>query len=298
MTQPDPRLSACLTFDFDAMSSWVGAFKTGQVTAISRGEFGGFALPRILALLRKHEIRATFFVPGHSALAFPDLVRAMHDQGHEIGHHGWVHQDPAEFDDAGERADFECGMEALERVLGTRPVGFRSPGAGFTERTLDILLENGIVYDSSFSASDFTPYYLRRGDRWSLTEPYEFGEPSEIVEICFAWSLDDFPHFEFVPGFGRQQPPSAVEEVWRGEFDYAYANVPGGFYDLCMHPQAIGRGHRLMMLERLIEHIKGHDEVVFESVGDYVQRWKDANPLDRWLASNPFHAHQGTRLRS
>ena len=88
---------------------------------------------------------------------------------------------------------------------------------------------------------------------------------TELVEVLLTWALDDFPHFEFVPGFGRQQPPSAVEEVWRGEFDYAYANAPGGFYDLCMHPQAIGRGHRLMMLERLIGRIKNHDGVVFET---------------------------------
>src|SRR5262249_13951139 len=179
------------------MSAWIGTLKSNNPAAISRGEFGSFVIPRIMEMLTRQDVRATFFIPGHTALAYPGLVCRIRDEGHEIGHHGWVHENPADFDAAGEREIFERGLEALDRAAGVRPRGYRSPGADLSVNSIDILLEYGIVYDTSCSASDFTPYYLRRGDRWSTTEPYQFGKPCELLEIPFSWGLDDFPHFEF-----------------------------------------------------------------------------------------------------
>jgi peptidoglycan/xylan/chitin deacetylase (PgdA/CDA1 family) len=278
----------CLTFDFDATSVWVGTLQSNNPAMISRGEFGPFAIPRILEMLKRQGVRATFFVPGHTALAYPQRVREIAEAGHEIGHHGWVHENPANFDADGERAVFEKGLEALDRVAGVRPRGYRSPGADLSVNSIDILLEYGMVYDTSCSGTDFTPYYLRKGDRWSTTEPYVFGEPSELVEIPFSWGLDDFPHFEFTQGWSTEQsPPSVVREIWQGEFDYAYENGPGGVYDLCMHPQAIGRGSRLTMVERLVEYMKSKPGVVFEPMIEYAERWKAANPVDEWKAANP-----------
>jgi peptidoglycan/xylan/chitin deacetylase (PgdA/CDA1 family) len=286
-----PRLSVCLTFDFDALSPWALGMAGRNVAALSRGEFGAVAVPRILALLERHEIPATFFVPGHTALAYPDLVRSIRDAGHELGHHGWVHEPLSELDPAEEREVLQRGLDALDRVAGVRPAGYRAPNVDVSVSTVEILLEHGFVYDASFSGSDFEPYYLRRGDRFPPDGEYVFGESTELVGIPFAWHLSDFQFFEFVPGVtARQDPPSAVYEIWAGELEWAHANVPGGVYDLTMHPQAIGRGYRLTMVERLIELAKGLDGARFERLGDYAARWRSEHPLAEWLASDPVHA--------
>ena len=286
----EPRLSVCLTFDFDALSVHLGTMQTTSPASLARGEFGPFAVPRILKLLADYAIPATFFVPGHTGLAYPDVVRLIHDGGHEIGHHGFVHENPAALDEATERSVFELGMETLAKVAGVTPRGYRSPGADLSSHSIDILVENGMVYDATLCGSDFTPYYVRQGDVPAFDAPFQFGEPSNLVEIPFSWGLDDWPHLEFAPGWSTgQKPPSAVEEIWRTEFDYAYANVPGGVYDLCMHPQIIGRGSRLEMLRRLIEHMAAQPGVVFESVVTYAERWREAHPLEAWRLEPSVH---------
>lgn len=289
----EARLTVCLTFDFDATSVWISGGSKNPAE-ISRGEFGAVAVPRILRLLDKHEAPATFFVPGHTALAYPELVRDIAAAGHEIGHHGWVHENPAHFDADGERANFVRALEALDQVAGVRPVGFRSPAVDLSVNTVDILHEHEMVYDSSCQGSDFTPYYLRQGDRWSTTEPYEFGESVDLVEVPFSWILDDFPQFEFEQGFSYAMgSPSKVREIWQDEFDYAYANSPGGVFNLCMHPQVIGRGHRITMLDELVGYMSAHEGVVFSRMDHYAHQWRAANPLDAWLATSPVHARRG-----
>lgn len=287
------RLSCCFTFDFDALSSWIGSWKTDNPSAISRGEFGAVVgLSRILDLLKRHEVQATFFVPGHTADAYPTLVRQIREDGHEVGHHGWVHENPADFDRDGERKNLERGIEAIERAAGVRPTGYRSPAWDFSRNTVDILLEYGFEYDSSCMANDFYPYYLRKDDEWPATEPYVFGEITELIESPVYWTLDDFPLVEFVLGANTGlAPPSKVEEIWQSEFDYAYANCLGGLYNLTMHPQYIGRGHRMLMLERLVEYFKSHEGVVFETLSEYVGRWKEHNPVSQWKVDNPLYVN-------
>jgi peptidoglycan/xylan/chitin deacetylase (PgdA/CDA1 family) len=284
-------LSACLTFDFDALSPWVFEMAEGNVAALSRGEFGAVAVPRILDLLERHEIRTTFFVPGHTALAYPALVRRIAEAGHEIGHHGWVHEGLTRLEPDQEREYLIRGLDALDRVAGVRPRGYRAPGVEVSVNTVDILLEHEFSYDASFSGSDFEPYYLRHGDRFPTDGAYEFGESVDLVGIPFSWGLSDFQYFEFVPGVTvRQDTPSAVYEIWHAELEWAHQNVPGGVFDLTMHPQAIGRGHRLVMLEKLIEAAKTLDGVVFEPLAAYAERWRSAHPLEEWLATGPIHA--------
>ena len=284
-----PRLTCCLTFDFDAMSVWIGSYKSANPSEISRGEFGAVAVPRLLALLDRHGVPGTFCVPGHTARAYPDLVKRIHDAGHEIAHHGWVHENPADFDAAGERANMEKGFEALDKACGVRPLGYRSPAWDFSDNTVDILREFGFLYDSSLMGDDYTPYYMRSGDKAPADAPYVFGEPVDVVELPVTWTLDDFPYFELDDAGGGLKPASHVEEIWRDEFAFAYDSVPGGIYNLTMHPQVIGRGHRLTMLDRLIGHFARHADVAFDTLGGYAKRWAEANPLDAWLASGSIH---------
>jgi peptidoglycan/xylan/chitin deacetylase (PgdA/CDA1 family) len=288
-----PRLSVCFTFDFDALSPWVFDMAAGNVAALSRGEFGAVAVPRILELLERHALPATFFVPGHTALAYPDLVRHIRDAGHEIGHHGWVHEGAAQLEPAKEREFLQRGLDALDRVAGARPVGYRAPGVEVSVNTVDLLVEQGFLYDASFSGSDYEPYYLRHGDRFPPDGEYVFGESVDLVGVPFSWGLSDFQYFEFVPGVTvRQDAPSTVFEIWHGELTWAHANAPGGVFDLTLHPQVIGRGPRLAMLERLIEAAKELDGVVFERLGDYAAGWRLLHPLDDWLATRPIHARR------
>jgi peptidoglycan-N-acetylglucosamine deacetylase len=283
----DSTHSVCLTFDFDGMSIWIGSFQSNNPSMISRGEFGTIGLQRILRLLEKHDAPATFFVPGHTAWAWPDLVKQIVDAGHEVGHHGWVHENPAKLDIAAEREVMERGFEALDHAAGIRPIGYRSAAWDFSPNTIDLLLEYGLTYSSSCMANDFYPYYLRKGDKWSTTEPYQFGELIDLVEISPSWGLDDFPPLEYVwganPGLST---PTAVEELWRAEFDYMVDNCPGGVYNLTCHPQFIGRGSRITMLERLVGHFDGAG-VRFERLRDAAARFRAENPLEEWAANNP-----------
>jgi peptidoglycan/xylan/chitin deacetylase (PgdA/CDA1 family) len=286
-----PRVSACLSFDFDAMSVWINPFRARDLSTISRGEFGAVAIGRILSLLEDRGIRSTFFVPGHTACAFPELIEDIVAGGHEIGHHGWVHELPAQLDAGEERRAFERGMEVLEEIVGRRPVGYRAPGSAITATTVGLLVEHELLYDSSCFGDDLSPYYLRRGDRWSRVGPYAFGESCDVVEMPISWSRDDFPAFEFVPrAAGGSSSPSAVLEAWQGDFDYAHRTGGDALYTLVLHPQTIGRGHRILMLEALLDHMQAHEDVRFTTLADHAARWREANPLATWTADQRVHA--------
>lgn len=281
------NLTCCITFDFDGMSSWVGSAKSQNPSTISRGQFGAVAIPRILDLLDRFKVRSSFAIPGHTAYAFPNVVAAICERGHEVVHHGWVHENPADFDEAGERRNLDEGLRALERVAGVRPRGYRSPSWGFSHRTVELLIEYGFDYDSSCMGHDHYPYYLRSGDRWSLDAAYEFGRVTDLIELPVTWGLDDFPVSDHVPGFNQGlNAPSAVEEIWRGDFEYADAHSHGGVFILTLHPQTSGRGNRMLMLERLLGHFSAHD-VIFSTMRDYVSSWKAANPRAAWEVANP-----------
>ncbi len=276
-------VTVCLSFDFDAMSSWIYGYRTKSPNALSRGEFGAVGAQRLIRLLQERDMPSTWFVPGHSAEAFPEIIESLLEHGHEIGHHGYCHEDPSHMERDEELSVLERGIDVLVGMTGAAPTGYRCPSGSFSEHTLGFLLDHGFRYDSSMMADDFTPYYCRVGDQVAVDKPFVFGEPIDIVEIPFAWSLDDHPFFEHTRSRRGINPgladPDRVYAVWRGDFDYLYNKLGEGVFTLTMHPQVIGRGHRLLMLERLLDDIAAHADVEFKTMGRYVESWSQAHPL-------------------
>jgi peptidoglycan/xylan/chitin deacetylase (PgdA/CDA1 family) len=272
--------TVCLTFDFDAISLWLGPFSAQSPSMISRGEFGVVAAKRILDLLKRYDIKTTWFVPGHTADTFPEAVAEVNAHGHEIGHHGYCHENPVLLEEPKEREVIEKGIAALERITGKRPIGFRSPSWDLSPNTIRLLLEDGFAYDSSMMGDDFHPYWCRQGDRFDLESPYHFGEPVDLVEMPVTWGLDDFPAFEYVSLPNKLYPglrtPGDVFSIWMGDFDYMCQHVTGGVFILTMHPQVIGRGHRMLFLDKLLKHMF-EAGAKFVPMVDYVDKWKEEN---------------------
>ena len=281
-TAAQKKISVCLSFDFDAISLWIGGFRATSLSAISRGEFGRVGAERLLDMLREWDVRSTWFIPGHSAETYPQIVERIVAAGHEIGNHGYLHSRPKSPED--EAAILDHGNDVLTRMTGQRPAGYRSPGAGLSQNMVELLRTRGFLYDSSLMGNDFTPYYLRSGDISRTDGPYTFGKNIDVVEIPFTWGLDDFPAFEYVTSRAGIQnglaSPKAVYDIWAGDFDYLYDRLGQGVFTLTMHPQVIGRGHRLLMLERLMNHIRGHRGVEFLTMSEVAASWKKSNPID------------------
>lgn len=272
-------VQVALTFDFDALSNWIGSLGLSSPGPLSRGEFSPIGVRRVLAVLAEHGAAATFFVPGHTALAYPGSVEAILAAGHEIAHHGWIHERPTRLTRAEERAALERGLEVLSGAVGEPPHGYRAPGWDLSSHTVELLLELGFEYDSSLMGSDYEPYWCRVGDVVSRTEPFRFGQPVDLVEMPVAWHLDDFPYFEFVnvPGVlslpgGRA--PQSVLDIWLGEFDYLYTSVRRGVLVITMHPEVIGRGHRITMLRAFLEQAGSRPGVRFTTCRDYARAWR------------------------
>ena len=276
----DPLVQVALTFDFDAMSPWLQV-TTSSPSFISRGEFGPVGVERIRKLLSEFELAGTFFTPGHTALAYPESVESLAADGHEIGHHGWVHEALSPLDESEERAVIERGIEALESVAGGRPVGFRAPGWDLSIRTVDLLVEYGFSYDSSMAGNDFSPYWCRSGDVASADQAFVFGDQVDLVEIPVGWHLDDVPFFEFVPGVGNLTGLGRTKDVldiWKTEFTYLVENVGSGCMIVTMHPQSTGRGSRILLLRGFIDFVLDHGGAEFVRADTIADRFRTVSP--------------------
>jgi len=270
------EVCVALTFDFDSYTNWVGSIEDTSLNMISRGEFGPIGTRRVLHLLAEYDALATFFVPGATAVTYPQVVKDIHESGHEIGHHGWIHEDPGNLTLDEERNILERGIEVLREATNEKPLGYRSPSWDNSPNTVKLLLEHGFEYESSFMGNDYEPYWCRMGDQWSETEPLAYGRPTSIVEMPVAWHLDDWPWFEFIPGHDQGlKAPSDVLEIWKGEFDYLYQKRGSGVLIITMHPQCIGRGHRLLMLQEFMDYVTSHSGVQFTRCIDYVEDWRE-----------------------
>lgn len=229
-----------------------------SISRMSSGEFGSrVAMPRILEVLDRHSVKATFYVPAVVALLHEEEQRRVVQEGHEIGMHGWIHELNSVLPYEAERDLMLRAADALHKVAGVRPVGMRTPSWDFSPNTLAIAVEMGLLYDSSLMADE------------DCYELLMHGNPTGIIELPVEWIRDDAVYF----GMNRFQaqrpytPPSDVFDIFRREFDYACDT--GGLFQLTMHPHIIGRRSRIWILEELIRHARAkgawfatHAEVV------------------------------------
>jgi peptidoglycan-N-acetylglucosamine deacetylase len=258
----DSRVAVALSFDCDHETIPLRDAETGP-GKLSQGEYGArVGSRRILELLESRSIKASFFMPAVSALLHPDEARGYVDAGHEIGLHGWIHERNMLLEPRDERDLAFKAADTLERVAGQRPVGLRTPSWDFSDATLSVIRELGLLYDSSLMADD---------------EPYEIladGEPTGLIEIPVEWIRDDAPYFSF-DRYSAVRPytsPRSALTIWRDEFDRAYAEA--GMFQLTMHPHIIGHRSRMVILEELIDYIAGHDGVWFAThaaIAEYVR---------------------------
>jgi len=270
------RHIACLTFDFDA---WSGMTARGLTTAtpVSRGEFGPVGVRRILPLLARNAIPASFFVPGIVIETYPQVCAEIVAGGHEIGHHGYTHRVPATLTAEVEEEGLMRGIECIRKLTGGSPRGYRSPSWDISDRTVELLLREGFLYESNLMGNDYTPYFTRRGDVASADAPLQFGEHTPLIEMPVAWSLDDFPHFEFLRTPTQLMPglmnARLVLENWIADYDYMAREMEWGVITYTFHPFVIGRGHRMLALEGLIEHLRKKG-AVFMKLEDAAREFK------------------------
>ncbi len=247
------RCAVALSFDADHETFEMGL--GGQAMGrLAWGEFGRrVGVPRILALLKRHDVPATFFIPAVSALIDPDEPRRIAADGHEIGVHGWIHENNSLLPYEVERDLMLRARETLARLSGQEPVGLRSANWDTSPNTVRIVKEMGLVYDSSLMADE---------------EPYELlldGVPTGLVEVPVEWLRDDAVYFLFNrnPATRPYTAPADVLEIFRREFDAAYDE--GTVFQLVMHPFVIGYRSRIWILDELIRHARGRPGVWFAS---------------------------------
>lgn len=244
----------CLSFDFDALSVWLEYGGNVTPNMLQRGEYGArVGVPRILELLKRYRLPATFFVPGHTVDSFPAETAAILEAGHELAHHTYAHIEPSGLTLDEERRDLELGLAALARH-GVKPSGFRTGGQSW--HTLSLLEEYGFAYDSSFKGDDFRPYRPRIGDRVSQYEPLVKGREAKLWELPTQYEFDDWVHFNFSfsPYRNGTSAPSKVYEIWTTHARYMHQHIDNGVLTVLMHPQVIGRAHGMVLLEDFIQY--------------------------------------------
>ena len=257
------RVAVAFTFDVDNVSGALGRGDLGT-GVLSRGEYGAIdGLPRILRLLDRHNVPATFFIPAVAAAMHPQTIKdILARPRHEIGVHGWIHESlPALNDEAEERRLLIQSIEYLTKATGRRPVGYRAPAWEFSRFTMTQVKEAGFLYDSSMMASD---------------DAYEIlleGQPSGVIELPIEWILDDVPYFGGTAG-GSLPSGELAGRVLQSEFDVAYEE--NGLYIITLHPHVVGHRSRVVMLDRLIAHMKSKPGVWFATLEQIAHHVKSA----------------------
>ena len=272
--------------DVDAVAGWLGSYGgEDSPDDISRGLFAGeVGSIRLLDMFDKYKLKTTWFIPGHSVETFPEQMKEVARRGHEIGMHGYSHENPIAMTREQETAVLDRSLELITELAGKRPTGYVAPWWEFSPVTNELLLERGIKYDHSLMHNDFHPYYVRVGDSWTKIDyskhpdhwmkPLVRGKETPLVEIPANWYLDDLPPMMFIkksPNSHGFVNPRDIEQMWRDQFDWVYREHDYAVFTMTIHPDVSGRPQVLMMHERLIEHINSHAGVewcTFDQIAD------------------------------
>lgn len=277
--------------DVDAVAGWLGSYGgEDSPDDISRGMFAGdVGSYRLLKMFKKFGLTTTWFVPGHSAETFPDAMKAVVDAGHEIGIHGYSHENPLAMTPEQEELVLDHCINIITKLSGKRPTGYVAPWWEFSMVTNELLLKKGIKYDHSLMHNDHHPYYVRVGDTWTKIDyskhsddwmmPLVRGHETDLIEIPANWCLDDLPPMMFIkksPNSYGFTNPRDIEDMWRAQFDYVYREYDYAIFPMTIHPDVAGRPHVIMALERLTQHMLSHPGVRFvtldEMANDFAKR--------------------------
>ncbi|EJC2915174.1 polysaccharide deacetylase [Campylobacter coli] len=269
--------------DIDAVAGWLGSYGgEDSPDDISRGLFAGeVGIPRLLKLFKKYNIPATWFAPGHSIETFPEQMKMIVDAGHEIGAHGYLHENPIAMSAKQEEDVLLKSIELIEKISGKKPSGYVAPWWEFSNITNELLLKHGIKYDHSLMHNDFTPYYVRVGDKWTKIDyskdakewmkPLVRGQETDLIEIPANWYLDDLPPMMFIKkspnSFGFVSPRD-IGQMWIDQFDWVYREMDYAIFPMTIHPDVSARPQVLLMHERIIEHINKHEGVKWVNLND------------------------------
>ncbi|HHO2197095.1 TPA: polysaccharide deacetylase [Campylobacter coli] len=269
--------------DIDAVAGWLGSYGgEDSPDDISRGLFAGeVGIPRLLKLFKKYNIPATWFAPGHSIETFPEQMKMIVDAGHEIGAHGYSHENPIAMNAKQEEDVLLKSIELIEKISGKKPSGYVAPWWEFSNITNELLLKHGIKYDHSLMHNDFTPYYVRVGDKWTKIDyskdakewmkPLVRGQETDLIEIPANWYLDDLPPMMFIKkspnSFGFVSPRD-IGQMWIDQFDWVYREMDYAIFPMTIHPDVSARPQVLLMHERIIEHINKHEGVKWVNLND------------------------------
>ena len=281
--------------DVDAVAGWLGSYGGEDSPCdISRGLFSGeVGVPRLVRLFDRLDLQTSWFIPGHSIETFPDQCRMVVDAGHEIGMHGYSHENPITMTRVQEEAIMDKCIDLIEKLSGRRPTGYVAPWWEFSAVTNELLLSRGIKYDHSLMNNDFHPFYVRVGDSWTPIDysqhpdvwmkPLVRGEETDLIDIPGSWYLDDLPPMMFIKSapnsFGFVNPRD-IEELWRDQFDWVYREYDYAVFTMTIHPDVSGRPQVLLMLERLIEYIRGHGGVRFTTFDDIADDFARRHPRE------------------
>jgi peptidoglycan/xylan/chitin deacetylase (PgdA/CDA1 family) len=282
--------------DVDAVAGWLGSYGgEDSPDDISRGLFAGeVGVPRLLNMLERFGIKATFFTPGHSIETFPDQIKAVVAAGHEIGAHGYSHENPIAMTPGQEEAVLDHCIGLIAKLTGKPPSGYVAPWWEFSNVTNELLLKKGIKYDHSLMHHDFQPYYVRVGDSWTKIDyskhpsawmkPLVRGHATNLIEIPASWYLDDLPPMMFIkkaPNSHGFVSPRHLEETWRDQFDWVYREYDYAIFPMSVHPDVSGRPQVLMMLERLYKHMISHAGVRFVTFNEIADDFARRNPISK-----------------